>query len=90
VGEAESGLEALDLIEESAPDLVLLDIQLPDVSGFELLRMLRSRGSRVKVLLTSSRSSGSYRKQLAEADAVAFASKDGLTPELLEQTLRAV
>ena len=87
MGEAENALEALDVIEESGPDLVLLDIQLPDLSGFELLHMLRDRGSKVKVLLTSSRSSGSYRKQLRDADAVAFVTKDGLTPELLEQTL---
>lgn len=41
IGEAENGERALDLIQELAPDLVLLDIQMPAVDGFEVVRRLR-------------------------------------------------
>lgn len=43
VGEAHTGTEALRKIEELAPDLVLLDIYLPDIHGLEVLRRLRQR-----------------------------------------------
>jgi response regulator of citrate/malate metabolism len=41
VGEAHTGVEALDLVARLKPDLVLLDIYLPDISGLEVLRRLR-------------------------------------------------
>lgn len=40
IGEAEDGTQALQLIEEKKPELVLLDIQMPGLDGFEVLRML--------------------------------------------------
>ena len=42
VGEATTGREALDLVEKLRPDLVLLDIYLPDENGIELMRKLRA------------------------------------------------
>jgi response regulator of citrate/malate metabolism len=44
VGEATTGAQALELVDELHPDLVLLDIYLPDVSGLEVLRTLREAG----------------------------------------------
>jgi response regulator of citrate/malate metabolism len=51
VGMAHTGQEALDLIEATKPDLVLLDIYMPDISGVEVLRRLRAKGSPVDVLV---------------------------------------
>jgi response regulator of citrate/malate metabolism len=45
VGEAHSGREAIDAVRHVRPDLVLLDIYLPDISGLEVLRTLREPGS---------------------------------------------
>jgi response regulator of citrate/malate metabolism len=45
VGEAHTGSAALDAVRQLAPDLVLLDIYLPDMSGLEVLRRLRENGS---------------------------------------------
>lgn len=50
VGEAHTGKEALDQIHRLAPDLVLLDIYLPDLSGLDVIRALRSQGSTVDVI----------------------------------------
>ena len=44
VGEAYSGLQALECVRKLAPDLVLLDIYLPDISGLEVIRRLRIDG----------------------------------------------
>ena len=43
VGEAENGQQALQQIEKLRPDLVLLDIQMPLMDGFQMLRQLRDR-----------------------------------------------
>lgn len=51
---AHSGQEALDLAERSLPDLVVLDVMLPDLSGFDVCRRLRER-SRVPVILLTAR-----------------------------------
>jgi response regulator of citrate/malate metabolism len=45
VGEAHTGKAALDAVKELGPDLVLLDIYLPDISGLEVLRRLREPGA---------------------------------------------
>ncbi len=50
VAVAPTGGQALDAIETLAPDVVLLDVHLPDMSGLTVLRRLRSRGSRVEVV----------------------------------------
>lgn len=50
VAVAPTGEHALDAVETLAPDVVLLDVHLPDMSGLTVLRRLRSRGSRVEVI----------------------------------------
>ena len=53
VAEARSGEEALDAVREHRPDLVLLDIYLPDMTGLEVLRSLRAEADPVDVLVVS-------------------------------------
>ncbi|MDQ4055629.1 MAG: response regulator [Actinomycetota bacterium] len=53
VGEARTGGEALEAVREHRPDLVLLDIYLPDMSGLEVLRSLRAADDPVDVLVIS-------------------------------------
>ncbi len=52
---AERGREALALAEEHQPHLILLDIRLPDTSGFDVCRELRSRGYRMPILMLTAR-----------------------------------
>ncbi|MFC7394618.1 response regulator [Scopulibacillus cellulosilyticus] len=51
IATASSGQQALQLLEVAKPDLILLDIYLPDISGIELLREVRNRGLGIDVIL---------------------------------------
>ena len=52
---AGSGEEALEIAGELAPDLVVLDVRMPGIDGFETLRRLRSEGSKAPVLMLTAR-----------------------------------
>jgi CheY-like chemotaxis protein len=53
VTEAASGAEALAALAQDIPSVVLLDVTMPDISGIEVLRQIRSQGSNVPVILSS-------------------------------------
>jgi two-component system response regulator EvgA len=55
VAEASSGESALELIAAADPELVLLDISLPGVDGFQVAAAIRKLASRARIVLTSSR-----------------------------------
>ncbi len=86
VGEAEDGTSAVELAAFLRPDLVLLDVQLPGISGFEVVERLRDGGVRTPVVLTSSRDASSYGDQVASSGALGFVPK----AELSGQALRAL
>ncbi|WP_419994077.1 response regulator transcription factor [Streptomyces boninensis] len=58
VAEAATGRAALAAVREHGPDLVLLDVMLPDLDGFEVVRRLRAGGARVPVVFLTARESG--------------------------------
>jgi len=55
VGEAEDGTSALDAVHRLRPDIVLLDVQLPDMDGFTVATTLGANGTMPTIVLTSSR-----------------------------------
>ncbi len=55
VSAAATGRDALDEVAASAPDLVVLDVMLPDLDGFEVCRRLRARGDHTPVLFLTAR-----------------------------------
>jgi DNA-binding NarL/FixJ family response regulator len=83
VGEATDGGSALAEVARLRPALVLLDVQLPDLDGFEVAARLADRADPPAVVLTSSRSISSYRRRLAESDVRGFIAKDELSGEAL-------
>ena len=86
VGEAEDGRSGLRLARKLDPDVVLLDIALPDVSGLEVAERLMK--ARSKVVLVSSRRPSDVGPRLRESSALGFISKDDLSGEALEGLLK--
>jgi CheY-like chemotaxis protein len=85
VGEAEDGSSAVRLAKELVPDVVLLDVHLPDIDGFEVAKRLGDLESPPIVILTSSRDD--YRALVAGSSARAFLRKDELSGESLASVL---
>jgi DNA-binding NarL/FixJ family response regulator len=80
IGEAADGLSGIAAARTLRPDVVLLDIQLPDVNGFEVCRRLSGDGGPA-VVLTSSRDPSDYGPCLEAAAASAFVPKSELSGE---------
>jgi len=83
VGEAEDGAAALSAVEALRPDLVLLDVQLPDLDGFEVATRLDAAGECPAIILTSSRELSDFRAAVAESPARGFVTKGELSGETL-------
>jgi DNA-binding NarL/FixJ family response regulator len=87
VGEAENGVGALRCAKELQPDLVLLDVQLPDFDGFEVASRLTSNGSGPIVVLTSSRDGSDFGPLVAQSGARGFVPKGELSGAALKAVL---
>jgi len=83
VGEAEDGVSALVAIDRLHPRVVLLDIQLPDIDGFEVAQRLARGGDPPAVVLVSTRGVSSYRRRLARSPVRGFISKSELSGNAL-------
>jgi len=79
VAEADDVSSALVAWEAMRPQLVLLDVNLPDGDGFALVDLLEADGARPLVVLTSSRDAGTYRRRLERTRALGFIVKDELS-----------
>ncbi|MEI8255667.1 MAG: response regulator [Deltaproteobacteria bacterium] len=75
VVEATSGADALRMVKESPPDLILSDWNMPEMTGMELLNAINTDGIRVKLGFVTSESSATMRAQAMEAGAIFFLSK---------------
>jgi len=89
VGEAGTGKEALSESRRLKPDLVLLDIQLPDLDGFAVATTLTSEPQPPAVLLVSSRDAADYGPRLHGCGALGFITKADLSAESLRALLGA-
>jgi DNA-binding NarL/FixJ family response regulator len=79
VGEAADGRAAVTAARELRPDVVLLDIQLPDIDGFEVLAQLRDRPAGPAVVLTSTRDRADYGERVDRSGASGFIPKAELS-----------
>jgi DNA-binding NarL/FixJ family response regulator len=87
VGEAEDGAGALAAVREHRPDVLLLDVQLPDLDGFAVCRELCENGARPAVVLVSSRDACDYGGLIEKSGARGFIPKAELSGEALSATL---
>jgi DNA-binding NarL/FixJ family response regulator len=89
VGEAASGVEALQKIETLNPDVVLLDMELPDLNGVEVLKKIVEDDSPVHVLGLSSYDDREYISQLLSLGAAGYLIKDEV-PDTIVEAVRGV
>ncbi|NMM24349.1 MAG: response regulator transcription factor [Phycicoccus sp.] len=89
VGEAESGEVALALVNQLHPDVVLMDISLPQMNGIEVARRLTQDHPDVRVLMVSAYDEDVYIRGALEAGAAGYLSKTAPGDELV-QAVRAV
>jgi len=89
VGEAEDGTSAIEKSAALAPDLVLLDVQLPDIDGFEVASRVSRDEAAPAVILVSSRDGGDFGPLVEASGARGFVAKADLSGERLRTLLDA-
>jgi DNA-binding NarL/FixJ family response regulator len=87
VAEAGTGAEGLRAAETWKPELVLLDVQLPDVQGFDVAARLTENGSSPAIVLTSSRDASDFGPLVERSGALGFIPKSDLSGEALRRML---
>ncbi|HWE82751.1 MAG TPA: response regulator [Gaiellaceae bacterium] len=88
VREAENGTSALAAVEDQAPDLVLLDVVMPGVDGWQILRQLEERHGSIPVIMFSGKVDGAA--EAVERGASGFVGKPFDPEELLERAKQLV
>ena len=89
VGEAPDGMSALAAVKELDPDVVLLDVNLPDIDGFDVAARLSNGSARPTIVLVSSRDSSDFGPLVARSGARGFISKADLSGAALAALLES-
>jgi two-component system, NarL family, nitrate/nitrite response regulator NarL len=84
VGEATDGLEALKMVEIHQPDLMILDIRMPNMTGIEVVEKLRSQSNQVKIVMLSMHESEEYVLKSIKAGADGYLLKGSSKEEFLK------
>lgn len=89
VGEASSGRESVELFRQLLPDVVLMDVQMPDMSGIDALIAIRGEFPSAKVIVLTTYAGDALAQRALRAGAQAYVLKGSVRRELLD-TIRAV
>ncbi|WP_367375616.1 response regulator [Pseudomonas lini] len=83
VGEAENGVDAIEMVGRCQPDLLLVDISLKDINGLELTRLLRSQYPSLKVLVLSMYDNYEYVSESVRSGASGYVLKNAPSREII-------
>ena len=86
-GDALNGLDGVAAVAELAPDIVLVDVNLPDIDGFEVVDRLGDGAGAPPAVLTSSRAAGDFGKLVETSRARGFITKADITGKALAEFL---
>ena len=84
VGEAATGTEALAMVEAEAPDVLLLDMEFPDLRGVEVAKRLSESRPEVKILALSTYNDSSFISELLSSGASGYLLKDEVPDQIVE------
>jgi signal transduction histidine kinase/CheY-like chemotaxis protein len=90
VGEAVNGRHALELCRRLCPDLVLMDVRMPEMDGLTATRAIKEEMPSISILLVSAYDSEDYRREARSAGAVGYVLKDADMQQLLEAVRMAL
>jgi DNA-binding NarL/FixJ family response regulator len=90
IGEAADGLELLDLLEQSIPDLIILDISMPRLQGLEVIKLIKGLYPDVKILILTMHKSRDYVYRAMDGGAEGYVIKEDANDVLCSaiETLR--
>lgn len=83
IGNTGDGDKAIEIVKEKRPDLVLLDINMGSVTGFDLLKLIRKNSPGSKVIGISMHSQPAYARKMIKGGAKGYITKNSTTDELL-------
>lgn len=84
VGEASDGREAIQKVESLNPDIVLMDIAMPNLNGIEALKQIKKKFPKIKILVLSMHKNDEYVLQSFKAGASGYIIKDSAATEVFE------
>lgn len=90
VGEAKNGKEAMEFFEEYNPDILLTDVNMPVVSGLQLIKELKARKASLKAVILSHYDDFNYAREAIKLGASEYILKSDLTPDNLLEVLNRV
>jgi DNA-binding NarL/FixJ family response regulator len=89
VGEAKTGREAVEMAQRLRPDIILMDIAMPELNGLEATRQILGANAAAKVIILSAHSDAVYVERMNEVGAVGFLEKQS-SAEILTKAIREV
>ena len=90
VGEAKNGTIALDLVERTFPDVVFLDVMMPEMDGLEALQYIKERHPRIKVIMITGNPSVENVQESIQGGAAGFIVKPFNTARVLDTLHKAL
>jgi two-component system, NarL family, invasion response regulator UvrY len=84
IGEASNGQEALRLIRQFQPSVVVMDLSMPGLDGLETTKQIVSEGLRTRVVILTMHANTEYAARLLQAGAYGFVGKDAFSEEVIE------